>query len=402
MQEWDYWSSWLPLHPKANMKLFTGQYLTGTYPDFANAMAWHEHLRRFQAIVQALHPFFHRPIVAISLGAYDAYHIPDDESHASDWSTPPHSTFPQTWLPYNADVLPSYRHYLQSHGYTPAMLGLPTWQALKLPTQSNPTNRLVWDSWMDYRAYAYVGAWLQQTAQAVRRWSGLPVTVTLDIRPNGGWWEWGTPGLVEDRWFDFMIVYYYGLDSPLRASIESRLALISHIYNEQGTPLISLLEFSSSPTPGDLYITDSFPWIAGVAYFGEGSRQQQFLRAARAAALHRTWMQWTPAPSAGIVVSLDDPYDLFGVLDAESALEAANVPFDVLDRWTGNICPGLTIVPYGEPLLLQSGSFHRAATRFRAQGGTLLIAPDTGAIVHAIQQVREKEFCRQGRQQSRT
>ena len=95
---------------------------------------------------------------------------------------------------------------------------------------------------MWYRKDGYVMPWLADTAAIAREASGLPISVSLDVRP-AGWDAWATPTLGWADVFDFMFVYYYGMNN--QQETRERFQYFYGAYDARDVPLISLLEFSS-------------------------------------------------------------------------------------------------------------------------------------------------------------
>ena len=335
LQEWDFWHNWLKQHPEANMLMSFGQRVS-TYPDFANPDASNEHLRRYTAMASFAKAYQGKPIVALSIGAYDAYHIPDGETHA-DFSVPQHDDYPQTWLPYGEDVTAAYIAFLKQQGFTPSDLGFNSWDTV-LPPKDAATIRtsLHWSSWNWFRKQGYVQPWLAGTASAVREAAGLPVTVSLDLR-TADWDGWATAGEQWAEAFDFILVYYYGVVDA--GTVQTRLRLVSDAYIHKEVPIISMMEFSSAlglTTPADLYIQPSIPYVSGFMF---GINQQaithmrrlpDFLRLTAELKDNGEWRKGQSAARAAILLSSGDPGAEMSYEGGARVLDQAGIPFDVV------------------------------------------------------------------------
>lgn len=377
LQEWDYWHFWLRENEDKNMLMHNGDRVM-TYPDFSEPEALEEHLRRFREIVKFLEPYADAPIVAISIGAYDYYHIPDGEKH-NDFSVPPHSTFPQTWLPYGSHVGQAYISFLKEEGFTPEDVGAQDWESILPPSDgSNMGTQLHWLTWNWYRQEDYVLPWMQATVETVRNGSGLPVTVTLDVRPSI-WGAWGTDGI---RWgdiFDFVIVYYYGMTNE--ADIHKRLKLLSHTYQSKGVPMISLLEFSSTLgvfMPADLYLNGSFPLVSGVQFgfagtaFQHEKRLSSFLEHSLSYSVSRQWNSNKSDVNAAILLSSPDPFVYSSYGSAADVFLEVGIDYEVVYD-IDNLGDYLIIyVPSNQPLLERQDGYYQTLSSLAQNGAEII------------------------------
>lgn len=373
LQEWDYWHRWLREHPSANMVMSNGDPVM-TCADFANPDAKAEHLRRYQEMATYVAAYGGQPVVALSIGAYDYYHIPDGETHA-DFSVPPHSTFPQTWLPYSAHATSAYLAFLKEKGFTPEDVGFESWDAVAPPTDFDATRTpLHWATWMWFRKEGYVLPWVAETAQVVRDASALPVTATLDVRPVV-WDDWATSGEQWAEIFDFIIVYYYGMVDG--SEVAERLRLLSHTYTAGNAPMINLLEFSSTLgvfMPADLYLQASIPFVSGVQFGFDGTaprhqgRLHDFLRIARELESTGRWQDSPPPARVAIMVSSQDPYVYASYEVAAGALDQAGVAYHVVYDLNDLMGYALVYIPPNQPLLRRQEGYEETRSRLIEKG----------------------------------
>lgn len=374
--EWDYWRNWLREYPDANMMMPHGDSVI-TFADYANPAAKDEHLRRFSELSTYLGSYRNRPVIALSAGAYDYYHIPDGETHA-DFTVPQHSTFPQTWLPYGEWAETNYIDFLQAHGFTPTDVGFDTWDAVVPPSEwENIQTPLHWSSWMWYRKDGYVMPWLADTAAIAREASGLPISVSLDVRP-AGWDAWATPTLGWADVFDFMFVYYYGMNN--QQETRERFQYFYGAYDARDVPLISLLEFSSvlgASTSAEDYLHASIPYIAGLQFgFGGAARHEQrlegFLNTAQEIADTDMW-EATPLPAElGILVWAADSYIYAGYEVAARAADEAGVTFEAVYDLSDLENYQIIYVPPNQTLLERQPDYRAALSLLREQGITVI------------------------------
>lgn len=392
LQEWDYWHRWLRDQPQANMLMSNGDRVM-TYPDFANPEAKGEHLRRYREMAAFVSSFRGNPVVALSVGAYDYYHIPDGEKHA-DFSVPPHGTFPQTWLPYGPRVTPAYVAFLKEEGFTPQDVGFESWDAVVPPADGDTMRTpLHWSSWIWFRKDGYVMPWLAETADVVRQASDLPVTITLDVRPSV-WGAWATSG---DKWaevFDFIIVYYYGMIDD--RDIAERLRLLSHTYVTQGVPMISLLEFSSTLGVFMLakpYLQASIPYVSGVQFGLEGSalrhqeRRSEFVRTALELKTSGSWQSGPPVARVAILLSSPNPYVYTSHEGVAEVLDEAGVSHDVVYELDDLDDYLLIYIPSNQPLLQRQENYENTLARLK-QNGVTVVEGSQQDLQDALQNLR--------------
>jgi len=262
VNEWSFWA-YLKDHLELNMAMANGQPVR-YFPDYANPRAKAEHLNRYRQCAQFLKEYAHRPIVAVSVGAYDSYHLPDGEVHV-DFTVPHADRKYQTMLPYGTHVEEAFADYLNQRVH--AKSNIEDLKKRQFPPQSvdDAVDREHWKQWVLFRRFL-VKKWLADTLNVVREETGLPVTVTFDI--NFSLVErFASPPFDWEDILDFVIVYYYGRSSS-GDYIEPLLRTVYKSYNNAGLPMISLLEFSSAlggSVPGDVYAKRSAPFISGLA-----------------------------------------------------------------------------------------------------------------------------------------
>lgn len=377
LQEWDYWTNWLHLHADANMQMSTGERVV-TFPDYANPETRTEHLRRYQALAEFARPYAGKPLAAVSIGAYDAYHIPDGETHAL-FKVPEHGDFPQTWLPYGPTVSPAYITFLQQNGLTPAELGFAAWEEVSPPSRPADTiNALHWSTWNWFRKKAYVGTWLNDTANVVREASQLPVTISIDLRPDT-WDAWAT---APEQWvesLDFLLAFYYGTNQAI--PIEERFGLLYATAVRRGVPLVSFMEFSSTLgtfTPADVYINSSAPYVSGFVFSFDPSatihmqRLPDFLRLTAALRSSNGWRKGPSPAQAAIFLSTADPFTFASYESAARILTEANITYDVVydpDSLQGY---QLVYVPSRQNLLLRQHGVQAALDKLTSRHVNLI------------------------------
>lgn len=265
LNEYDLWIIWLRENESCNMQLYDGKYVH-YYPDFVNPETRKEHLRRLEIMTKFFEKYYYNPVIAFSLGAYDAYHIPDGETHLLFKCPLPSPN--EQWLPFGICVLNDYKTYLKNNKITATDIGFKLESEIYLPVSfKKAKNELHWYSWIKYRRY-YCKKYIKDTAKLVHQISGLPVTMTYDV--NFGIVEnWATPVYDIDDGVDFVIVYYYGIEDPALGRIEQLLEYLSLHYKLSNKPMISLLEFSSALGTGISakdYLYHSLPYVSGFMF----------------------------------------------------------------------------------------------------------------------------------------
>jgi hypothetical protein len=395
LQEWDYWRNWLREFPEANMLMSNGERVT-TYADFANPEARSEHLRRYREMASFIAPYRGRPVVALSIGAYDYYHIPDWETHADFW-VPQHGIFPQTWLPYGSWATSAYVRFLNENDFTPQDVGFESWDTVIPPTDAETTRTsLHWSTWMWFRKDGYVMPWLAETARVVRAESNLPVTVSLGVVP-GMWDSWATPG---ERWaqvFDFILVFYYGTNED--REIAEWLRLLSHTYTTQGVPMISYLGFDSTLSifiPARQYLEVSIPYVSGVQFGFDGfvplhqERRPEFLRVAQELKTSGRWRIGPPPARVAILLSSRDPYVSCSYEVAAKVLDEAGVAYDVSYSSSGLDDYLLVYIPSNQPLLQRQENYEDTLVELR-QNGVTVVEGSRQDLQAALQDLRLDE-----------
>lgn len=262
VNEWSFWAC-LKDHLDLNMVMANGEPVR-YFPDYANRRAKAAHLERYRKCARFLNEFAHRPIVAVSVGAYDSYHLPDGEVHV-DFTVPHADRKYQTMLPYGTHVEEAFADYLNQRVH--AKSDIVDLKKRQSPPHSvdDAVDREHWKQWVLFRRFL-VKKWLADTLNVVREETGLPVTVTFDI--NFSLVErFASPPFDWEDILDFVIVYYYGRSSN-GDYIEPLLRAVYKSYNDAELPMISLLEFSSAlggNVSGDVYAMRSAPFVSGLA-----------------------------------------------------------------------------------------------------------------------------------------
>lgn len=387
LQEWDYWKSWLKQHRDCNMVLSNGNFVD-TYPDYANPKAKAEHLRRFKTMVEFLAPYFNRPIIAFSLGAYDAYHVPDGEIHI-DFVTPPLNKLEQTFLPFGKYSLSAYKRYLQKNRITPKEIGFDSATEIYLPTgRENAQNVRHWTSWIQYRRN-YTYTWLKETAKLVRKLSHLPVTVTYDLKFALAE-RWGTPFLEEADLFDFLMIYYY--ETANLNLIPQRYKAISEYYLNKKIPFIDMFD---APPPNDdvnTWISLVTPFVSGYLFLPAPEIRREiatgkdfyrfFLNAVESERSTSVWKERSPQGDLAILLSREDIYvtdRLYEILRAPIFL---NISYDIVyDLDLTQSSDWLTrykaiYIPRNQPVLKANKTIMHLLATLNAKTGIPIIEED--------------------------
>ncbi len=296
IQSWDFWK-WLKEHKENNIwlspdyptmteiqrwktndsremlseQLTTKQTYLQYYPDFSNPSTKLEYHRRFKAILTFLSPYFHNPIIAFSIGAYDNYHLPDGTRHRFWPTVVPHPKGDknQTWIPYGPFVEKEYRSWLNEQGIDAKVVGYHNIDEVQLPKDIEQAKNFEhWRSWILYRRN-YVLQWWQDTYKLVRSASGLPVTMTYDL--NFSLHErFGTPTPNAVKTYDFLILYLYRNDINTNSEIAVRLRGISHLLKKYQKPAILMFEFTSQVSPvktsPECMLTEGSPYVSGYQF----------------------------------------------------------------------------------------------------------------------------------------
>lgn len=256
------WSVWRRLQSdlSLNMVMLNRQPVR-YFPDYANPKIREEHLKGYQRAAEFLKTYAHSPVIGISLGAYDGFHLPDGEVHLG-FTIPAHPQKYGTSLPYGPWVEKEFNDYLISKGKKPFQ---PKGN-IRLPsTPQTAGSEEMWKDWILFRR-AYVKKWLGDTIALVKKESGVPVTASFDI--NFSLQErYATPPFDWTDIMDFFVVYYYGRTPS--AYIPEILRTVYKEFNDAGKPMITLLEFSSAGGASGIdYAKESAPYVSGFMTSG--------------------------------------------------------------------------------------------------------------------------------------
>jgi hypothetical protein len=332
VNEWKFWG-FLKDRPELNMVMWDGTRVKH-FPDYANPETRREHLARYAHAADAARRWAHQPVVAVSVGAYDAYHLPDGEIH-DDFVVPEQTSEFQTRLAYGSWSAEAFRRYLATSGVNAATIGVKSFdEPIELPT--TPEDALGeehWRQWILYRR-SLVKSWLADTVETMRQRTGLPVGVSLDLDFTRRE-KYATPPFEWSGVLDFASVYCYGRE-PDAGYVPGLMRSVWREYTEAGVPLIGFLEFSSGlagATPGDAYARQCAPFVAGLmttsarpdrkhgqdrvdSFVGwaTGRGQSELLSSA-------------PIPAKVLVVS--NRSRIYSDRSVERALAKAAIPFDV-------------------------------------------------------------------------
>ncbi len=217
-------------------------------------------------------PFYHQPIIAISLGAYDYWHIPDGELHSPQFNAGPYphalGEGNQLWLPFNPTVLADYKKWLQPNGYSIDSIGFTNLQDVFLPndTISSARNAAHWESFVRYRR-SIVTNCLSVIVSDIRSQTDLPLGITWDLNfllqedyaPN-------TPGICQ--LVDLLFCYFYNPPSQVSPSTWIR-AMMEFDNFEASQKQTAIIAFHTYPATGyatsDLLTAASYS-ASGVVY----------------------------------------------------------------------------------------------------------------------------------------
>ena len=235
--------------PELNMVMSDGTPVR-YFPDYSNPQTRAEHLGRYERGAANVARFVGQPIVAISVGAYDSYHLPDGEVH-DDFVVPKHER-DQTRLPYGKYASAAFADYLKgvtggSNATQPSRVAAPP---TALAEAKDPA---AWQQWLMFRR-DLVTNWLADTASAVRDRTHVPVGVSFDLN-FAQKEDFATPPFAWSKSLDFVSAYCYGRQSKA-GYVAPLMRTIWREYGEAGVPVIGFLEFSSGlagGTPGDQY-----------------------------------------------------------------------------------------------------------------------------------------------------
>jgi hypothetical protein len=349
----------LASRPELNLVMSDGEPVK-YFHDFANPEIKDEYLNRYGRATKSLRPFFHKSIVAISVGAYDAYHLPDGEVHV-DFVVPAHNEKRQTRLPYGKYAETAWREHLRKE--------LPFAESDIDSLQSGacdpPTSRRTakssqeWHEWLLFRR-DLVTQWLSATTTAVRESSQLPVGVSLDLNFAKAE-RFATPPFAWTKDLDFVEVYAYGRKADA-SYLGGLFRTVWREYSDAGVPMIGLCEFSSGlagEARGDDYARECAPFTSGLMAAGptpdkkhDAARVNAFIRWANAAG-EAGLLNAKPAPAKILLVVNCDRTE--PTHKEWKACQQANQPCDLLyvdTDWNGAGCDGYecVVVDFDLPL----------------------------------------------------
>lgn len=343
IHEWSYWQL-LGQRPELNMVMHTGARVQH-FPDYANPQVRAEHLRRYRRAAASVAEFAGSPVVAICVGAYDAYHLPDGEKHVQ-FSVPLHTRKHEVFLPFGEWARKAFTQFLKDRDLTPQNLGATSYEALQLPTtREDAGHEKLWHAWLLFRRELVTG-WLADTARVVREETGLPVTATFDL--NFSLVEnFATPPFAWVDALDFLIVYGYGDNDPAQY-LPPLLRAVYRPWNDAGKPLVVLLEFSSAisgPSPGDAYAAASAPFVSGLACTPPAPHLNH------TQARVESFFTWT-RDNAARLLSLTPPTATTAILVDTQAVYFQNpftedlardhIPYDIIYTWPDRQIPDLS------------------------------------------------------------
>jgi hypothetical protein len=254
---------------KKNQKIMTRQTHIKSFPDYSNPETKAEYHRQLKETVRCLSPYFKDPIIALSIGAYDHFHIPEGERHPewdceAEW---PKGVQFQTWLPYGPYVEKDYRKWLKEHkDEFDFEITDSTSPPLCLDQAANFEH---WRSWIIFRRYN-VRKWIKDTYKVVKENSGLPVGMTFDLN-----WsldeKFASPSMDAVDILDFLMIYQYILEEkdgvPFwfvtnQFEIQVRTKTIAGLLRKYNKPATSFLV--TDETPADMFIEQTAPYFSGM------------------------------------------------------------------------------------------------------------------------------------------
>ena len=191
------------------------------FPDYANPETRREHLARYARAAENIKRFVGHPIVAVSVGAYDAYHLPDGEVH-DDFVVPMHTEEDQTELPYGRYAAAAFAAYLNVTEKDRQLPGASDFASQPPPTTpATALNEWHWRRWLEFRR-SLVTSWLSDTVNAVRSAIHVPVGVSIDLN-FAQKEQFATPPFAWSGMLDFVSIYCYGKqpDATLRGAADA-------------------------------------------------------------------------------------------------------------------------------------------------------------------------------------
>ena len=217
-------------------------------------------------------PFYHHPIVAISLGAYDYWHIPDGELHPPEFNAGPYphplGEGKQLWLPFNSTILADYKNWLLSSGYTLSAIGFTNLQDVFLPEDAvySARNLTHWESFVRYRRSVVTNC-LSSIISEIKSQTDLPLGITWDLdfslddnyAPN-------TPGICQ--LVNLLFYYFYNPPSNVTAStwIRAMLEFDNFEASEKQTAIICFHTYPATGYTNSDLLTAARSSASGVVY----------------------------------------------------------------------------------------------------------------------------------------
>ncbi|HEX4119958.1 MAG TPA: hypothetical protein VH619_04960 [Verrucomicrobiae bacterium] len=253
------------------------------FPDYLNSDFMTLLKQDVRTALDDILPFYHRPVIAISLGAYDYWHVPDGELHPPEFNAGPYphplGEGHQLWLPYNSTVLAGYKSWLQSNDYSLNSIGFTNWEDVFLPDDNITSARTTthWESFVRYRR-SIVTNCIASLVSCIKSETDLPLGITWDLdfslqedyAPD-------TAGIC--KLVNLLFCYFYNPPAQVSATnwIRAMLEFNNWTASENKTALIA---FDTFPATGytncDLLAAASLS-ASGVAYnFSPGSSADNF------------------------------------------------------------------------------------------------------------------------------
>lgn len=338
--------------PELNMVMSNGERVK-YFPDFANPETRREHIRRFAPAARRTRPYLGRPIIAISVGAYDAFHLPDAEVHV-DFVVPPHTKHGQTQLPYGKHAEVAFRRFVaERSSKDDGLEKLPA-----MPTaRAEASNDQEWRLWLQFRRQL-VADWLRATVRAVRQQAAVPIGVSYDL--NFAERErFATPPAAWRGILDFVSVYCYGRTEDARY-IPRLMRTVRREFRDEGVPMIGFLEFSSGlagKALGDAYAKECAPFVSGLMVTGPvpdrkhpQARVESFVGWAKNQ--DETALLAANAPAADVLLVVNrDGVELGRTLQKECSRSGITVDVLYANReWTGDGIEGYGVVAIDDEL----------------------------------------------------
>jgi hypothetical protein len=346
--------------PELNMVMSDGRPIEH-FPDYANPATRRAHLSKIRNAAVYLRRYRNRPIVAVSVGAYDHFHLPDGEVH-DDFVVPKHTEKKQTRLPYGRHV--------ESQFLGDSVRSSDEWAALPT-TSADAGSRERWESWLHFRRNL-VTSWLRDTVDEVRREMKLPVGVSFDLN-FAQREQFATPPYAWAEILDFVSVYCYGRE-PKAGYVTRLMRTVQREFGDAGVPMIGFLEFSSGlagRTAGDEYAAACAPFVAGLMTTGPvAGRQHDDSRVAAC-------IQWARENSTNDLRQLaPNPAEVLLVVDRQSIgleqkiqvrLKRLGTSVDLLyvtEEWDGAGCEAYDRIVVGNDLRIPAHESGQADRRY--------------------------------------